>query len=433
MTIATWSPDALAAELMGRREEFVRELPKRIRTARHLTRDQLELVVDDSISHLVLVEHGISATREDAERVFLAAATLRVARVLEGRGETVRAGYERVDPATTLADIEADDGDPADIVERAMEHALHAEFAATLEPLEGAVLRARWHDAGSQPAGHRSVAMQLKIAPRRAKAAERSILGKLDRFAAIYAAGRLCAERTAEIAALAHGAADVEQSNRAHAHIEHCVICKRDLAAQLRAVHSATFQRKLASLAPVAPMTEGARQHGGTLRDVLADWTARLLGQEGPAVAAQAAASGVGRGTGAVLAVKLAAVLAAAGGATVGVTSGLFEGTSDRPPQQRPAAPARTAKPKPKPTRTPAPTPRPTATIRPKPKQPRRASQPQTQGGTGPRAQEQSITSPAPAGSLPNGGSEFSPDSAALPPAPPAPPPAAPGAAEFGP
>lgn len=432
-----WTPDQLAEDLLGRRDELLRKLPRRIKASASLTDDQREFVVDDAATHVAVEYQGAIASRDEVELVFWRAVEIRVAQAHDGRHHIVRRAYERVG-AEKAEDVEEIGSDPAAIFERAAEHALAAEFAATLNTLEASVMRAKWLESDRSTAlGHAKVAQRLGISAGRARKAERSIAAKLDRFAALCAAGRLCEQRTPEIAALAAGVADAVQSNLAHAHFEHCAACKTGFVAQLRAVRSAEFARDVAAVLPPVPLVDAAG-NSGRLRDLVADWVGRLLGQgEATSTAAQAAATGVGRGSGAVIAVKLAALLAA-GGATIGATTGLLSEPQDKPPRQPAQAtktpgPTPTPKPKPKPT----PPPRPAATQRPAARDERSRQvprqQPETQGGTGAAAGEQAPASPAPAGSEPDGGSEFTPDSASLPQAPPAPPPAAPGASEFGP
>jgi hypothetical protein len=238
-------------------------------------------------------------------------------------------------------------------------------------------------------------------------------------------------ERKTQITALATAAeADRRSAAVAKAHIKHCAVCKADYVAQLRAVRSAAFQREVASLIPALPIAESARRDSGPLRDIIADWLSRPFGQDAVVSAGQAASTGIGRGAGGVVAAKIAAVLAA-GAATVAITTSVTNDTESRAvPTPTPAAttPTPTATPSPSPTPTATPSPKPTP--RPKAKK-KQATSAKTQGGTSPTSHEEAPSSAAPQGSLPNGGSEFSPDGASLPPAAPAPVPAAPGSSEF--
>lgn len=434
MSVA-WPPDRRAESLVPQRASLVRRLPYVVPAAHALTADDRELVVDDALAYVVLEYQSPIASAREAEEVFWTAARIRAARVLEGRNATVRGGFGRTSEAA-LGRIAAEGDDPAELAERSVELDLAAEFAASLGTLEGQVLRIKWLSDDGGALGYRKVAAKLDISPARARSAERSIAGKIERFATMLTGGRLCAERSQDLAALVSDADDATAVGTAKAHIKHCTACKTDYVAQVRALRSAAFQRDVASVIPVAPLEEAARRHGGAARDLAADWLGRLGGSDAVPATAQSAASGVGRGAGGVLAVKIAAVLAA-GATTVGVTTNIFD-------SPRRESPPRTVQ-KPKPTPTVTPTPEPTPDVKSaiaaaersykrrqerRDRRERRADAP-TQGGTSPTSQEQAPASAAPPDSLPDGGSEFSVDSADSQPAAPAPVPAAPGASEF--
>lgn len=426
MSIA-WPPEKRAEALLPQRADLLRRLPLVATAARGLSDDERELVVDEALTYVVMEYSQEIGSAEEAEEVFWTAARLRVARTIEGRGALVRGRFRRASEEE-LDRVATSSDDPAQLVERTLELNIAAEFAASLEPDEGQVLRVKWLSDERGPLGYRKVADALGITPARARAAERSIAGKLERFATLLAGGRLCSERADSLMTLASAGSDAEASLRtAKAHIKHCSACKADYVAQLRAVRSAAFQRDVASVIPVLPLADEARRHGGVVRDIVSDWLGRLGGSDaGPSIS-HAIGAGVGRGAGATLAVKVIAVIAG-GAAVIGGATEIFGGDSrDAPPRRQPAAE--------RPTPTPTQSPRPTPTSRPKTQRTQNKSKPdskaKTQGGTGPRDQEKAPASAAPAGSQPNGGSEFNPDGAALAPAPPAPVPAAPGASEF--
>lgn len=432
MTIA-WTPDRRAEALVPQRERLLDELLAVVPAARRLTDDERELVIDDALSYVVMEYTEPIASPQAAERVFWTAAALRVSRVLDGRHATVRGQFQRASDEA-LEHVADSLSDPAEVVQRKAEFDLAAEFAVTLDEVEGQVLRVKWLSGGHAPLGYKRVAARLSIPVPRVRLAERTIAKKIDAFAATCSAGRLCDERAGEIAALAEGTTDAHSVRIAKAHIKHCAVCKTEYVAQLRAVRSAAFERDVASLVPVLPLAETARRHGGSVRDLLADWVSRIGGSDVSTVTSQAASSGVGRGTGGVLAMKVAAVLVA-GATTVGVTTGIVDGPKEQPkPRSEPAA-------KPTPSPTPVAIPDMNAAIaaakravaRREARRETRAAKAKakTQGGTGATDQEQAPASAAPSGSQSNGGSEFSSDSANLDPAPPAPVPAAPGASEF--
>ena len=112
------------------------------------------------------------------------------------------------------------------------------------------------------------------------RAAVRSIEDKRKRFAAIYAAGRLCGYVAPAIAALAadDGAAHSETAARVHLEIDRCPTCRADYTRQLRYLRSARFHGKVGSLLPTPELTDRVRLGG--LRDVIADWAARLTGHD---------------------------------------------------------------------------------------------------------------------------------------------------------
>lgn len=440
---AAWTPEDVADELLSRRDELLRMLPRRIKAAGLLRDEQRELVVDDAATFVsVEYERSIGSSKE-AERVFWRAAELRVLQMLDRRrrNDTVRGRFER-EGLEALKEMPAGGVvDPAAIVEATTEHAMAAEFAATLDPVENAVLRRKWlidpatplprGHTGSEPLGWRTIAEQLDMPARQVRAAERSIEAKLDRFAALVAAGRLCQQRATDLEAVSAGVADALQSNLAHAHLEHCVTCKADFVGQLRAVRSAEFARKVAALLPPAPLADSTVNHG-RLRELVADWGSRLLGHgDAASAAAQASAAGVGRGAGGVLVVKVAAILAG-GAATIGAATGVFDRPAPAPAPTRHAADSPTPTPSAAPSATPTPNVKAAlAAARQAAERRRRAARKSNTSNTPTSHESERPSSPAPSGSQANGASEFTPDSSNLPSGGPAPAASAPGASEF--
>lgn len=437
--------EEIAAALVPRRDELVRRLPGEIRAAGDLPEHLQELVIDDGLIWLVVDNRAPVATIADAEALLWGFASNNVKDALKGRHDTVRGQYRAV-PLETAASVAQTRDDPVAESERRLDRAVLAEFILTLEDTERAVMQRKWRPELTRPAGWRTIARELGLSVARVRQAERSSGAKLKDFAAAYAGGTLCEERTAELAKAAAAGADTGQAARAH--IGHCTACEAGYAAQLRATRSGELPREIASMLPVPPLAETIERHGGGVRDLLSDLVARLLGNDTAGSVAGAVASGMGRGSGALVALKVAALLAAGTSATIGagIGAGVLDG-NDRPRARATATPSPTPQP---PVRTPAPLfsaadeaalersiARAEARARAAAERRRRARarrRAQQQAATGPAAQEQDVpVSPAPAGALPNGGSEFSPDGAALQPAPPAPPPTAPGASEFGP
>jgi hypothetical protein len=425
------TPDARAQALATRRDELLARLPRKIASARSLADVDRELAVDEAITYTVLEHTEPVQYPVDLERVFWTACEFRVQKLVAGRGATIRGRFQRA-PEEALADLAAPH-DPAAAIERAEESALAAEFAATLGERERRALRVKYFSGTKEPLGYKKIAETLGISYAAARAADRAIRRKLERFAAVYTAGRLCPTREVDVSALAAGTADRRQARLARAHVAHCQHCRPVFAEQLRAMRSTTFEHKVASLLPaVAEAHQRGRLRGAW--DAFADTIARPFGHDGAASAAQAAASGAGRGAGTAAALKLAAALCVAGaGAGACIQSGLLGG--DPRDGEHPARLAQPAKPTPTPastvgaSATAVATPRSTAT--PRAKRSRRRSPRATQSGTGATSHEQTPASSAPADAAPNGASEFDPTYQPSQPAKPAPVPAAPGSGEF--
>jgi hypothetical protein len=433
-----WDARRRAEHLGSRRDQLVRRLPARIRVARKLTPDVRELVVDDAIEFTALHHETPVPSAQDLERVFWDAALKRAQQAADGRHNTVRAGFTRADPdaLAELADPRA--SDPARAVEARVELAWARELAAELDEPEQLVLKAKYQADGPDGAGYKVIARTLGWTVGEVRKVEARIKYKRDRFAAITAAGRLCAWRGPAIAALAAGDASERQAAVAHAHLNECPTCTVDYIRQLRYLRSARFEHKVAQLLP--PVTAASERRTG-VRDLVADWVARVLGHDAPNTALQLTAGGAGRGIGTAAALKLAALCT---GGTIGacVATGVIALPAhvDPPPAhpvatRTPTANTRPAKREPQlPHGTVRATPTPTATARPARRKrtttAKRASS--TQGATGPRSHEQAPASPAPSNAAAGGASEFDPTYQPNAAPAPAPVPAGPGASEFG-
>jgi hypothetical protein len=428
-----------AQALATRRAELLARLPRKIPAARSLNEVDRELVVDEAIDYAVLGNTLPVERASDLERVFWTAADFRVKNAVAGRGQTVRGRFTRA-PADALDDI-ADDSDPATAVEHAEEIRLVREFAETLADRERRVLRVKYFSGTIEPLGYKRIAQHLGITQASARAADRAIRRALEQFAAVYTAGQLCPTREFEIAALAAGTADRRQARLARAHVAHCQHCHATYAEQLRAIRSAAFERKVASVLPVVEVQERGRVRGAW--DAVADWIARPFGHDTAATAAQLAASGAGRGAGTIAMLKIAGVCMASATA-VGVCATTFVGpvfTGGPPAKTEPRKPDKRKAEGPVgrhariPTRADQQlTPTPTAT----PKEAKRRGQPassdaagRTQGGTGPTDHETTPASPAPSNAAPGGESEFDPTYQPSEQPAPAPVPAAAGSGEF--
>jgi DNA-directed RNA polymerase specialized sigma24 family protein len=427
--------EARAEVLASRRDQLVAEAA-RMPGASRLAHHDCELAVDQAITYVVMDCRETLPSRRDVERVFWAALKFRISDAARGRTGTIRNGWKRADE-TALEHTASHGESPADALERAEEWAVVREFAQTLKPREQRVLRVKYFSGTPEPLGYKRIAERLRISFAEARAADRTIHRRLERFAAIYTAGQLCPDREHDITALAEGAASREQAKLAKAHVAHCSHCNSLYAEQVRAFRSAAFERKVASILPAVDATDRHRLR--VAWDAITDTLSRPFAHDASNTALQLSSTGVGRGLGAALSAKvLGACLASVTALSVCVTVALQpSGHHDPAPRAR-ATPTRA-----KPTPTPKPsrirerpatqararaTPIPTATPRPTPQPTRRQ---QTQGGTGPTDHEQTPASPAPANAASDGSSEFDPLYQPSQPAQPAPVPAAPGSSEF--
>jgi len=423
--------EARAQALATRRGELLARLPRRISAARSLSEVDRELVVDEAISYTVLDHSEPVEHPADLERVFWSACDFRVKKAVAGRSQTVRGRFRRASE-DALAQL-ADDCDPATAVEQAEEAGLVREFAETLAERERRVLRVKYFSGTAEPLGYKKIAQRLGITQATARAADRSIKRGLEQFAAIYTAGRLCPSRELEIAALAVGTADRRQARLARAHVAHCRHCHASYAEQLRVIRSAAFERKVASLLPVAEIHDRSRVRGAW--DALVDTVTRPFAHEGTTTAAQLAASGAGRGAGTIAVLKIAgACMASAGALGVCASTLVVPALLDDAPAPKPAE--RDSAPVGRHSRIPT---RAEQRLVPTPTPPSRRQRSggtqrgtrRTQGGTGPTDHEQAPASPAPSNAAQGGESEFDPTYQPSAPPAPAPAPAAPGASEF--
>jgi hypothetical protein len=425
-----WDAQRRADALMAIRDRLLTRLPRMVRQASRLSEDLRELVVDESIQFAAL-EYALPVySAEELERVFWDAALKRVRRAGEGRYDTVRGGYGRADLA--VLDTLASGATPEDEVLRRAELRVAIEFASRLAPTERRVWACQHTAVATRPLGHTSIARRLGLPVGAVRAAVRSIEDKRQRFAAIYAAGRLCGYVAPAIAELAAGdsAAHSETAARAHLEIDKCPTCRADYTRQLRYLRSARFHGKVGSLLPAPELSDRVRLGG--LRDVIVDWAGRLTGHDSAGTVGQLAASGTGRGVGTAAAVKLA-TLCFAGAGVVGacVATGVLPDHQRPDHPSRPAAATRSAEHTPT-AREPRP-PLATATSTPTPRRRARAQRASlaAQGSTGPRSHEQTPASPAPSNAAANGASEFDPTYQPSTSPQPAPVPAAPGGSEF--
>jgi hypothetical protein len=341
----TWDAERVASVLGPRRDELVERLPRELASARGLSRDEHETVIDEAIDFMVTEYDKPIADRHTLDRAFWATAAFRVRRVHEGRSNTVRAGWGRID--IDDVDIAAPDDDPVTALVHKVERGALLEFAATLTDVERQVLACKYGD-GPRELGWRVVAHRLGLSTAETRRTERSIRRKLDRYVAILSAGSLCAQRTPGLEALAAGLADGQQERVARLHLSHCAACRAAYAEHLRALRSGDLQHRIAELLPL-PAVVAERRHRGGPWETIADWAQRPFTSETVSTATQLAAGA--RGLGAAAAAKLATLCIggalAVGGATFCATTLL---QPDPPNVTRERAP-RASQPTPRPKR----------------------------------------------------------------------------------
>jgi hypothetical protein len=326
-----WNAERVAAQLVPRREELVEELPRELAAARGLSRDQRELVVDEAIDYMVTEYGKPIKDRQHLERAFWTAASLRVKRVHEGRGSTVRAGWQRVDFENV--EIAAREPDPAAVAVAELERAVLLEFAATLTETQRTVLAAKYGE-GPRELGRRVVARMLGMPMGEVRKAERAIARKLESFVALVSAGTLCEDRGPDLEALAVGTADAQQEIAARLHLRYYASCRAGYAENLRALRTGELQRRIAQLLPPLPAVEETRRNRTGPWDALFDWLSRPFTSESANTSAQLLAGA--RGAGTVLTAKLTALciggVVAVGGGSYCVSTLL----QDDPPRPSP-------------------------------------------------------------------------------------------------
>jgi hypothetical protein len=316
------SPDWIARSLVSRRDRLVVAVPRRVALARRLTRDQHEWIVDDAIDFLVTQFPKPLPGPDDVERAFWKAVNIRVRQVYDGRHETVRAGWKRV----RVEDLELPDDveTPEETAIRRFELATLREFEAVLSPDERTVLALK--HSGPRERGRFEIAKVLGRRPFEVRRAERAITRKLKEFAAIVAAGRLCDERHTALEAVASGQASDHEHQLAHAHLAHCLPCRAEYKALVRAAHTGQLQRELGQFLP-APTIEITRQRRGPW-EVVIDWLSRPFGHDATISVSQLAPAG--RGLSTLAGAKLLS-LCLGGAAAVGGGFFCVEQITDRP------------------------------------------------------------------------------------------------------
>ena len=256
-----WSPEEAAAELHRRRAGLIGQLRRRSE-ARGVPAGAQEEIVDDAITAVVMAPRGV-ANEHHLLGAFWLAVDHRCRRHREGRHFTRLGSRQRVE--FDLAAQKAPDGaNPFDALELRDRFARAADLMADLDARERQVVSVM----ASNGVGPVSAARLLGLPLGEVRSAARSANLKLDRIAAISAAGRMCQFRARAIAADAAGAADEHEARLARAHVSACVpcTCTRQLRREMR---GREFQRAaVAAFLPLPAISAGHVGGVGKLADV---------------------------------------------------------------------------------------------------------------------------------------------------------------------
>jgi hypothetical protein len=243
-----WSSTEVAAALQSQREELLAAIARR-GDARGLAASTLEETVSDAICIVVMMGRPI-VSEQHLMGAFWATARILLRQHHEGRhglrlGSRARVGLE------TLGDqIEADDLGPEEVLALKDRLARAADFAAQLDDLEREVVAVM----AVRGAGVKMTARLLGLRVAEVKAAHRSAQMKLDRVAAIAAAGRMCDYRERAITSYSQEQASEQELHRAQAHLAACAPCRAEYVQLVREMRSGTFQRGTAAALLPAPV-----------------------------------------------------------------------------------------------------------------------------------------------------------------------------------
>jgi DNA-directed RNA polymerase specialized sigma24 family protein len=310
-----WSPEAAAGELHRRRAELIGQLRRRSE-GRAIPPAAQEEIVDDAITAVVMAPRGV-ANEHHLLGAFWLAVDHRCRRHREGRHLTRLGSRRRVE--FDLAAEQAPAGaNPFDALELRDRFARAADLMADLDRLERQVVSVM----ASTGVGAVSAAHMLGLPLGEVRSAARSANAKLDRVAAIYAAGRMCQFRAGAIAADAGGEASERDAGRARAHVSACVPCRIVYRRLRREMRGREFQRAaVAAFLPLPAMSVG---HVGGIGK-LAIWIEGRIGFM-PRGSAERAAEVLG-GAGLAKAAVASTAIVAAGGALTGHIVHAIEGT----------------------------------------------------------------------------------------------------------
>jgi DNA-directed RNA polymerase specialized sigma24 family protein len=243
-------------ELHSRRVELIGQLRCRSE-ARGVPVGAQEEIVDDAITAVVMSPRGV-ANEHHLLGAFWLAVDHRCRRHREGRhftrlGSRVRVEFDAAVEHTTGG------VNPFDRLELRDRFARAADLMADLDPRERRVVAVMaCYGVGPVPA-----ARHLGLSLGEVRSAARSATAKLDRVAAIAAAGRMCHYRYGAITAHAAGEATATEATAARAHVSACVPCGRVYRRLRREMRGREFQR--AAAAAFLPMPAASFAHAGGL------------------------------------------------------------------------------------------------------------------------------------------------------------------------
>jgi DNA-directed RNA polymerase specialized sigma24 family protein len=304
--IGHWSPEEAAQELHRRRPELVGQLRRRSES-RAVPLDAQEEIVDDATTAVVMSPRGI-VNEHHLLGAFWLAVDHRCRRYREGRHFARLGSRVRVEFDVALAQATGS-VNPFDRLELRDRFARAADLMADLSPREREVVSAM----ATYGVGPIPTARLLHVPLGEVRSAARSASAKLDRVAAIAAAGRLCEFRFRAIAADAAGQASDREARRARAHIQACAPCGRVYRRLRREMRGREWQR--AASAAFLPLPAVSLGHVGSFGKI-AIWLEQRLSSI-PRGGGERTAEVLG-GAGLVKAAAAGTAIVAAGGALTG-------------------------------------------------------------------------------------------------------------------
>jgi DNA-directed RNA polymerase specialized sigma24 family protein len=310
-----WSPEEAAAELHGRRAELIGQLRRRSES-RGIPHAAQEEIVDDAITTVVMSPRGV-ANEHHLIGAFWLAVDHRCRRHREGRHRTRLGSRRRVEFDIAIEKIAAG-SNPFDRLELRDRFARAADLMADLDAKERQVVTVM----ASNGVGVVSAARLLGLPLGEVRSSARSANVKLNRIAAISAAGRMCQFRARAIAADAAGTATEREAQLARAHVSACVPCGRVYREIRREMRGREFQR--AATAAFVPLPAVSVKHAVGFGKI-ATWIDQQI-QSLPRGSTERAAEALGA-AGVAKAAAAGTAIVVAGGALTGHLVNSVEGT----------------------------------------------------------------------------------------------------------